>query len=151
MAVFSSLLVPIDGSEPSDAASALAVRLAAEQNAALTFVNVVETNKILASVIPGQGYADPVPAVDALQNAGTAILADAVKRAQAAGVKAQSSLLEGDCVQCIVAAAQDAHADLIVIGSHGRGGLTRLVVGSVAEGVLRQSSIPVLIVKAPKA
>ncbi|MBV8082541.1 MAG: universal stress protein [Candidatus Eremiobacteraeota bacterium] len=151
MPVFTSLFVPVDGSEPSDAATALALRLAADQKAALTFVNVIETNKILASVMPGQGFADPAPAIDALRAAGKQMLADAVSKAQTAGVKAASQLLEGDCVPCIVSMAQQSGADLIVIGSHGRGGLTRLVLGSVAEGVLRHCKTPVLIVKAPAA
>lgn len=149
MAVFKSLLVPIDGSEPAEAASSLAIRLAADQKASVMFVNVVESDKILAMAMPGQGYADPAPAIDALQNAGTQILADAVKEAQAAGVTAQSTLLEGDCVSSIVARAEDVKADLIVIGSHGRSGLTKLVLGSVAEGVLQHCSVPVLIVKSP--
>ncbi|MBV8172234.1 MAG: universal stress protein [Candidatus Eremiobacteraeota bacterium] len=150
MPTFRSLLVPVDGSEPSDAATDVAVTLAADQKASIRFVNVVETDKVLASVMPGQGYADPAPAIDAMRTAGADMLKTAVSKAQAAGVKAESKLLEGDCVSCIVADAQPANVDLIVIGSHGRGGLTRLVLGSVAEGVLRNCSVPMLIVKAPK-
>jgi nucleotide-binding universal stress UspA family protein len=149
MSVFHSLFVPIDGSEPSDAATALALKLAADQNAAMTFVNVVEVDKVLASVLPGQGYADPAPAIDAMRAAGREMLKNAVGQAQAAGIKARSELIEGNCVPCIVDAAKSADADLIVIGSHGRGGLTRLVLGSVAEGVLRHGTVPVLIIKAP--
>ncbi|HLN47595.1 MAG TPA: universal stress protein [Magnetospirillaceae bacterium] len=151
MSVFRQLLVPIDGSEPSDMACALAIKLAADQTAALTFVNVVETDKVLASVMPGQGYSDPAPAIDAMRAAGTDMLKNAETKAQAAGVKARSELIEGDCISCIVNAAAGAGVDLVVIGSHGRGGLTRLVLGSVAEGVLRHCSVPVLVTKAPKA
>jgi nucleotide-binding universal stress UspA family protein len=151
MPIFHSLLVPIDGSEPSDAACALAIKLAADQKAALTFVNVVVADKILASVMPGQGYADPAPAIDAMQAAGQDVLKSAEAKAQAAGIKARSELIEGDCVTSIVNAAGDYGADLIVIGSHGRGGLTRLVLGSVAEGVLRHCTVPVLVIKAPAA
>jgi nucleotide-binding universal stress UspA family protein len=149
MSVFRSLFVPIDGSEPSDAATALALKLAVDQNAAVTFVNVVEVDKVLASVLPGQGYADPAPAIDAMRTAGKDLLKNAVSQAQNAGVKARSDLIEGNSVPCIIEAAKTAGADLIVIGSHGRGGLTRLVLGSVAEGVLRQGTVPVLITKAP--
>jgi nucleotide-binding universal stress UspA family protein len=150
VAVFSALFVPVDGSEPSNAATRVAVDLAADQKASITFVNVVETGKLIASVMPGQGYADPVPALDAMRAAGTDILNTSVGNARAAGVKATSQLLDGDCVSCIIEGAAQADADLIVLGSHGRGGLTRLVLGSVAEGVLRQSVVPVLIVKTPK-
>ncbi|HME81583.1 MAG TPA: universal stress protein [Candidatus Eremiobacteraceae bacterium] len=151
MSVFTSLLVPIDGSEPSDAACALAIALATDQKASVMFVNVVETDKILASVMPGQGYSDPAPAIDAMRAAGKDMLKSAEGKAQGAGVKARSQLIEGDCVPCIVNAVVGAGIDLIVIGSHGRGGLTRLVLGSVAEGVLRHCTVPVLVTKAPKA
>ncbi|HZV79386.1 MAG TPA: universal stress protein [Candidatus Binatus sp.] len=150
MAVFRALFVPVDCSEPSAEATRVAIDLAADQKARITFVNVVETGKLIASVMPGQGYADPVPALDAMRAAGADILKTSVNNAQAAGVKATSQLLDGDCVSCIIQGAAQADADLIVLGSHGRGGLTRLVLGSVAEGVVRNSTVPVLIAKAPK-
>ena len=151
MASFRSLLVPIDGSEPSDAARALAIRLAVDTGASLVFVNVVETDKIIASAMPGQGLADPTPAIDALRAAGTDMLKDADASATAAGARTTSVLLEGDSIEMIVEYAGSHAVDLIVIGSHGRSGLQRLMLGSVAEGVLRHSSVPVLVTKAPKA
>jgi nucleotide-binding universal stress UspA family protein len=151
MPSFRSLLVPIDGSEPSDAARALAIRLAVDTGASLVFVNVVESDKIIASAMPGQGLADPTPAIDALRAAGTDLLKDAVASATAAGVRATSALLEGDSIEMIVEYAGAHAVDLVVIGSHGRSGLQRLMLGSVAEGVLRHSSVPVLVTKAPKA
>jgi nucleotide-binding universal stress UspA family protein len=151
MASFRSLLVPIDGSEPSDAARALAIRLAVDTGASLVFANVVETDKIVASAMPGQGLADPTPAIDALRAAGTDMLKDADASAAAAGVRTSSVLLEGDSIEMIVEYAGAHAVDLIVIGSHGRSGLQRLMLGSVAEGVLRHSSVPVLVTKAPKA
>lgn len=150
MAVFQSLLVPIDGSDPSNAACALAIRLASATSATVLFINVVETDKIIASVMPGQGMADPTPAIESLRAAGTAMLRDTVASASGAGVKATSEVLEGDCIETILATASSHGVDLIVIGSHGRSGLQRLMLGSVAEGVLRHSSVPVLVTKAPK-
>jgi nucleotide-binding universal stress UspA family protein len=151
MPVFRSLLVPVDGSDPSNAACALAIRLAADANAAIVFVNVVESDKIIASVMPGQGFADPTPAIQSLRAAGTEMLTDAVATASAAGVKVTSELLEGDCIETVLECAKSHAVDLIVIGSHGRSGLQRLMLGSVAEGVLRHSPVPVLVTKAPKA
>jgi nucleotide-binding universal stress UspA family protein len=151
MPVFQSLLVPIDGSDPSNAACALAIKMATATGATILFVNVVESDKIIATVMPGQGFADPTPAIESLRAAGTAMLGDAVASAAAAGVKATSELLEGDCIETILASAASHAVDLIVIGSHGRSGLQRLMLGSVAEGVLRHSSVPVLVTKAPKA
>jgi nucleotide-binding universal stress UspA family protein len=151
MPSFRSLLVPIDGSEPSDAARVLAIRLAVDTGASLVFINVVESDKIIASAMPGQGLADPTPAIDALRAAGTDMLKDAVASATAAAVRSTSALLEGDSIEMIVEYAGAHAVDLIVIGSHGRSGLQRLMLGSVAEGVLRHSSVPVLVTKAPKA
>lgn len=150
MPVFRSLLVPIDGSDPSNAACALGIRLAADTGASLLFVNVVETDKIIASVMPGQGLADPTPAIESLRSSGAEMLKDASASASAAGVKAVSELLEGDCIETIVDCAKSHAVDLIVLGSHGRSGLQRLMLGSVAEGVLRHSSVPVLVTKAAK-
>ena len=151
MPVFRSLLVPIDDSDTANAAAGLAIQLAADQKATILFLNVVESDKIIASVIPGQGYTDPEPAIDAVRAAGTQMLDDAVSAAKSQGVQASSELTEGDSIETIVDRAQASNASLIVMGSHGRGGVQRLLLGSVAEGVLRHSQIPVLIAKASKA
>jgi nucleotide-binding universal stress UspA family protein len=151
MPLFQSLLVPVDGSDPSNAARALAIRLAADTHATLIFVNVVESDKVIASVMPGQGFADPTPAIDSMRAAGTEMLKESVAAASVAGVKATSELLEGDCIETVLSCAAAHAVDCIVIGSHGRSGLQRLMLGSVAEGVLRHSTVPVLVTKAPKA
>jgi len=65
------------------------------------------------------------------------------------GVLAERRLEEGAEVDQILRVAEEVHADLIVIGTHGRTGLPRLLMGSVAEQVLRQAACPVLVVKAP--
>jgi len=58
--------------------------------------------------------------------------------------------LEGDCVGALLDLAERMNADLIVVGSHGRGGISRAILGSVAEGILRRSAMPVLVMHAPK-
>jgi nucleotide-binding universal stress UspA family protein len=151
MPVFRSMIVPTDGSPFSNAAVALAIRLAADQRASITFVYVVETDKIIASVVPGHGYADPTLAINALHEAGGAMLKECEEKARAANVQATSELPEGDCVPAILDAAKAHNADLIVMGSHGRGGVTRVLMGSVAEGVLRTTHVPVLISRSPAA
>ena len=147
MALFKSLLVPIDGSPFSNAAVTLAIRFAADQAASITFVNVVETDKIIAAVVPG-GYADPTVAIDALRQSGIALLKECEAKAKASNVRVAIELLEGDCVAAILDATKSHGVDLIVIGSHGRGGVTRLLMGSVAEGVLRGTHLPVLVSRA---
>jgi len=151
MAVFHSLLVPLDGSEQSDAACTLALQVAAGSKADVTFVNVVESEKIVASTLPHHKIADPTIAIEQLRASGKELLRKAQEKAQSAGMKARSELAEGDCVDTIVELAKSSGADLIVMGSHGRGGLERLLLGSVAEGVLRKSPVPVMIVRAKAA
>lgn len=65
------------------------------------------------------------------------------------GVAVEHRLEEGDPAEVILRVAAEAAADLIVMGTHGRTGLTRLLVGSVAEHVMRHAGCPVLTVKAP--
>jgi len=61
-------------------------------------------------------------------------------------IHAKSIIVQGDTVKTIVHEAKKTHADMIVMGSHGYSGLSRIILGSVSEGVLRQATIPVLIV-----
>jgi nucleotide-binding universal stress UspA family protein len=74
-----------------------------------------------------------------------------VAAAQARGLTARALLKLGVPAESIADAAAEEHADLIVVGTHGRTGLTRLVIGSVAERVVRVAHCPVLIVKPPPA
>ena len=66
-------------------------------------------------------------------------------------VRAERLLTEGGAVEEILRVAQEVHADLIVMGTHGRTGLERLLMGSVAEKVMRESACSVLVVKLPRA
>jgi nucleotide-binding universal stress UspA family protein len=66
-------------------------------------------------------------------------------------VRVEPRLEEGDAVEEILRVAREVHAGIIVMGTHGRGGLSRLVLGSVAEQVLRRADCPVLTVKVPAA
>ncbi len=146
--VFHNILVPIDGSPPSETAVALALRLAQDQDAGITFAHVVDAGK-LAVLASGPGV-DPTLAIDAAEQAGKDLLAQAAARARDAGVQAQTTLVEGETVSAILDVAAKMASDVIVVGSHGRGGLSRMLLGSVAEGILRRSRIPVLITHAPR-
>ena len=144
-AMFRNVIVPVDGSDPSNAAVELAMRLAREEGASITFAHVVEVPRISAmasSSVVSAGFA-----VQSAREAGAEILEQA--KAQAAGVKiaAQTELLEGECVGALLTFALKKGADLIVVGSHGRSGISRALVGSIAEGILRRSRIPVLVTR----
>jgi len=145
--MFTKILVPVDGSAQSDAAVDLALGLAAETKASVVFIHAVELSKIAAIAAPSA--IDPSLAIDAACAAGQSILDDAKRKAMRAAVPAIAELIEDQCVASVTLAARQHKADLIVLGSHGRGGIKRALLGSVAEGILRQSAIPVLVCHAP--
>src|SRR5450432_3863708 len=151
MSFFKKIVVPVDGSDPSDAAVALAIRLASDQDARLLFVHVCEAAKIAAMVSAPAVGVDASYAIDAEREAGEDALRRAGGAALAGSVQSESMIEDGGSVDSIVSIAKRQGADLIVIGSHGRGGIARAVLGSVAEGVLRHSDIPVLVTRARQA
>jgi nucleotide-binding universal stress UspA family protein len=145
--VFHNILVPVDGSAPSDSAAALAVKVAADEKATITFAHVVEVAKLAA--VASSSSMDPTFAVDAARTAGQEILDAARAKASSATLSISTVLLEGDTVSAILDQARDREVDLIIVGSHGRGGIQRAILGSVAEGILRRSPVPVLVTHAP--
>jgi nucleotide-binding universal stress UspA family protein len=145
--MFHNMLVPVDGSGPSDAAIGLAVKVAGDEGAKITFAHVVEVAKLASMAAPSS--IDPSFAVDAARRAGQEILDQAKARAQKAKLTIMTVLLEGDAVSALVDLAADRKFDLIVVGSHGRSGIRRALLGSVAEGILRRSPVPVLVTHAP--
>ena len=81
------------------------------------------------------------------KTAGAKIVAAAVKAAKDADLDAAGDVLEGNPANTIVRRARDGGFDLIGTGTHGRRGLERMFLGSTAEGILRHTSVPVLVVK----
>lgn len=147
--MFSKILVPIDGSKPSDAAIELALRIARENRAEVVFVHAVELNKVVA--LTGPAPMDPTLAIDAACKAGNAILDDARAKAKRSDVQASFEQPEDECVSSVLQLARQRKADLLVIGSHGRTGIGRAFLGSVAEGILRRAQVPVLVCHAAPA
>lgn len=147
MSMFKKILVPVDGSAPSDAAVALALRLARDQGAKLFFVHVCEVAKIAAMVSAPTVGIDPSYALEAERESGEVALEEALGRAKSGGVESETHLEEGSCVSTLLDVGRENGIDLIVIGSHGRGGIARALLGSVAEGVLRHSDVPVLVTR----
>jgi nucleotide-binding universal stress UspA family protein len=145
--MYTRILVPIDGSETSSHALDAALKLAHEHDAELRPIYVVDVPQLMYS-----GPAcDPSLVRDAFVTEGAQVLTDAAARMQRAGVKGSTLTVEvdplgDDIAQRITAAANDFGADLVVMGTHGRRGWRRLVLGSVAERFLRISTRPVLLV-----
>jgi len=146
--VYAKILVPIDGSPTSTAGLVEAIRLAKSEGAALRLVHVLEDFKFMA------GAEDAVylgNTVDLLREAGAAILAPAAARARESGLAPESVTREttGErAAHVIVDEAKQWGADLIVLGTHGRRGVERLIMGSDAEEIVRTTPVPVLLVRA---
>jgi nucleotide-binding universal stress UspA family protein len=135
-----TILVPLDGSNLAEAALQPAVELARESRAKLVLLRAVEAY--------ARPMVDPTDAqVHAVREA-ERYLAEAKDRAATGGVAdAETSVWYGPPVEAIVEAARFRKADLIVMSSHGRSGLGRLVLGSIAESVLRSTTVPILLIR----
>lgn len=150
MLTFQTILVPVDFSDPSAWAFQMARSLAADSRARLLVAHVVDQVHIAeqAVMLDESGMLAELPTtspayVESLE-------ARLKELYQPSGtVQVDYRLREGDPAEETLALAKEADCDLIVMGSHGRTGLDRLLVGSVAEAVMRKAPCPVLIVKAP--
>ncbi len=141
--MFGSILVALDGSDASQKALELARELAGKCESSLVLVNIVDLSKLVALA----GYEAPYPAeaIAIMRADGKTALDAAVAACAAKGTFATPIVGEGDACDEILRIAQEQKVDLICLGTHGRSGISRLVLGSVAEGVLRRAHVPVLI------
>jgi nucleotide-binding universal stress UspA family protein len=138
-----TILHPTDFSDRSENAFHLACSLARDYGARLVILHVV----VPPMVVYGEGVVPPEPDL-LLQEANDQLNRLPIPQE---GIRTERRFQEGDSVAEILRVAQDINADLIVMGTHGRTGLARLLMGSVAEQVVRQASCPVLTVTAPFA
>ncbi len=146
--MYQRILLAVDGSSTSDAALEEGIKLAKDQGARLRLVHVLDFSPLAWGT---EGYIDLTVIEDAIRRTGEQILAKASQRAAEQKVEVESELLEcfGERVpHRISEEAEHWGADLIVIGTHGRRGFDHLLLGSVAEGVSRRASVPVLLVRA---
>ncbi len=135
------ILHPTDFSDLSKPAFELASALARDYGAKLTVLHVAVPPPVFAP----DGIAMPMPVEEPFED--RAKLAEF--RSDDPRVTVEHRLVEGSPAEEILRIAREMKADLIVVGTHGKGGLARLIVGSVAESVLRKASCPVLTVKNP--
>ena len=146
--MYKHILVPVNSSATSERALQEAIKLAGGEG-------LIRLIFVLEEIIPlgAEGY-EHVNS-EALQKVARKeaekMLAEAAEKIQQSGTAVEIALLD-DLGQGVIDAinneAQNCSADLIIIGTHGRTGLSRLLLGSVAEGVVRESSIPVLLIRA---
>ena len=148
--MYKRILVPIDGSPTSDLGCREAIQIAQGLGSRLHFLNVVDPRLLFAEVSSKLG---PQELLDIWRAGGERLVAQAVATAAAAGVSADSAVrCDPKMRVCdeILEEAKRVDADLVVMGTHGRRGVGRLLLGSDAEYVLRLSLVPVLIVRAPQ-
>ncbi len=145
--MYKRILAPYDGSHYSKLGLDEAVKLARDQKAALRIVHVVDELAVATFTGP---MAISAQSIELLRELGQETLQDAVDAARSGGVAAEGALYEGLTVSVpdvILADAAKWGADLIVMGTHGRSGFLRMVVGSVAHAIVRASPVPVLLVR----
>ncbi len=148
--MFQHILVPVDGSHSSQAALDKAIGLAQAFGSSLTAVYVMDPIPFVGVGV-GLAYSG-ANIIEPLRAEAEQTLAHTRQRLQAAGLpKAEAKLVNAhDIWRGILEAAQEAGADLIVMGSHGRRGLEKLVLGSVAQSVLAHTTVHTLVVRLPR-
>jgi nucleotide-binding universal stress UspA family protein len=143
--MFDAILVAIDGADCSTAAVELACKLAKLDGAKLVLINAVDPSKLL--MVAGYETPYPVNAIELLRESGRELLDSVKASCEAHGLAVTTVACEGDACDEILRIAQEQQVGLICMGTHGRKGFSHLILGSVAEGVLRKSTVPVLIAK----
>lgn len=145
--MYKKILMPVDGSETSRLGLEHAIRLAKDQNAVLRLLHVVHDYLIAEG---RHGIVRSGELLKEFREQGQTILSEAASCARQQGVEAQSESVEtpmGPVGAAIVEHAERWPADLIVMGTHGRRGIRRLVMGSDAEYVVRTTPVPVLLLR----
>ncbi len=145
--MYKRILVPVDGSETSMLGLLEAIKIAQSDGCQLCLFHVV--NELILDYSYGAQLSG-MNVMESLREEGNAILRRAEDLARRQSVPVESMQVEcvgGPAADSIVAQASKWRADLIVMGTHGRRGLRRLAMGSDAEAVVQQSSVPVLLVR----
>jgi nucleotide-binding universal stress UspA family protein len=136
---FGRLIVPVDGSEIANKAAKKALALAQSADIPVVALHVISFDLSIYD------YPVELQLIDLLQKEGHSILDEIVTLGEEMGITVSKKLVEGHPAEEIIKEAKED--DLIVMGSKGRTGLDRLLLGSVAENVTRHASCPVMIVK----
>ena len=149
--MYQRILVPIDGSTTSNKGLDEAIQLARLTGAKLRLVHIVDTLSFATGFEPYTVYAGDV--IPRMKEAGQQILDEGQRRVAEQGVAVDTLLfdsLANRVSDTVIEQAKAWGADLIVLGTHGRRGVGRLLLGSDAEQIARMASIPVLLVRAPQ-
>jgi nucleotide-binding universal stress UspA family protein len=146
--MYKRILVAVDGSATSNQALQEAIRLTKDQHAALRIVHVIDIVPLATDI----EFTNIEEIQRALRQAGRAIIDHAQDTVKSSGIEVETQLIEIETPRQRVAGkiieeARAWPADLLVIGTHGRRGLDHLLLGSVAESVVRSAPLPVLLIR----
>lgn len=146
--MYKRILVPVDGSETSNKALVAALQLARQGGGRVRLIHAVEELAYLSGFDQYGGYSGDL--VRIMRENAAKILGDGMAIAKSAGVEADNMLYDnfGERLGEVVAdAAKSWNADLIVVGTHGRRGVDRMLMGSGAEQIIRLAPAPVLVIR----
>ncbi len=135
------LLLATDLTDASASATDEAFELASRLDASLLVVSIIDPGSLL---LPGGRFR---VRVDQVRERREQLAQELVERGRAAGIEVSFLIWTGDPGDMIIEAAEAEHADMILVGSHGRGAVGRLFLGSVSEHVVRNAPCPVLVVR----
>jgi nucleotide-binding universal stress UspA family protein len=144
--MYQRILVPVDDSETSRRALIEAMRFCCDQHGRVRLVHVIDLAQFTWG---GAEFVDVGELQSNLKASGRKVLDDAALRMSGQGLEVETALVEiwgGHLSTAIIEDATAWAADIIVMGSHGGTGLAHLLLGSVAEGVVRHAPVPVLII-----
>ncbi|SCG85750.1 universal stress protein [Methanobacterium congolense] len=131
--MFKNIMVPTDGSKFADKAADIAIEMAKKFSARVTAVHVIDDKLIYP--------------FEVLEEEGKTVLNQVQEKGRDNGVQVDEILIVGSPTRDMEKIVEKADADIIVIGTHGKTGLEKLLMGSVAENTLKTVKVPVLIVK----
>ncbi|MFC4450038.1 universal stress protein [Halorussus aquaticus] len=138
--MYDSILLPFDGSEGAAEVLHHAGEIAHWADATINVLYVADSTRDSVTVVEGQ-------TVDALKQEGEDIVEEAAKTLDTLGVPYETDIVQGNPAPTIVDYAERYDQDLVVMPTHGREGISRYLIGSVSEKVVRLSSVPVLTVR----
>jgi nucleotide-binding universal stress UspA family protein len=143
--MYKRILISTDGSDKSKLAAEEGIELAKALGAEVVALNVV--NEVVVASAVRQLGSDRKEVEAKLQAAGEKAVSEIKRMGDAAGVKVEMMVRQGAPANMVIDVARTENADLIIMGSHGESGASKLLIGSVVQKVLYWATIPVLVVR----
>ncbi|MEO5606521.1 MAG: universal stress protein [Polaromonas sp.] len=146
--MYKRILVPVDGSQTATKALQSALQMAKESGGQLRIIHLIDANAYMSSSDGFVSYPGDLPG--SMRDGGHKMLEEAADLAKVIGVPAETHLFDsfdGRLADVVCDDAKAWNADLVVVGTHGRSGIGRVLLGSGAEQILRLAPVPVLVIR----